>query len=931
MKILYLRLVNSAGIWAGMSKEDIEIDFTKCKNSIVMLFGGNGSGKTTILSSLNPFCGSTNDSRKNFFRKGKEGFKEIHYQVDDKIYMIRHYAKKQTKSYISVIDSETYFSYLENEIPLSEIFDYEGSNELNENGGVKTFNEIVENKLGVTEDYFKISRIGSNVNNFMDLSVAERKKYISLFLPNIEEYLAKYKVVNDKFKILSKEIKFVSDEIMKLDSEENLNEDLNNLQNQLSNYNNEISKLSQNVLLAKGKISILDKDGFLGENDYENPYEEEFNKIRKIYEKEKKSINSLDDDTTLVTIEKSITKLSSSIEILKNSVESKKKIALSYIEKKDSLNNSIESKNRQLNGIDIEDLNELKEIELKKNEELKETKNYLEHTKLEVTNFDLSKIDKDNFNSYKKIVRNFNTLVNEFLNKLTDDEKKILNNIFVSEEISYTEFVSSIDELKSEIKNINKVINENENKLSNLNSNLKQKDILNKRPDTCVDDNCPFIKNALQYKNIDKDIENTNKELERLNKQNEEYNKELELYNSVYKKCDNINYFLKNNSDDIDELVKWSNNSIKNMSSFDKIMKYILTTNISVISIELNLSSLSEYINTEREYESINNELIKIQDKIKNAEKFDIIHKNLINELNDLNTELINVRDNYVSVKKKIDNINNEISEKNDELEHLNEIKTSLSEFDTIEKNYNKLKENYENTNEILSQISELTEKIYDWRQDKNKKSLLTKPLEEKIDNIKLKISRLKEYTERKNNLDEKFNKYNLVKESLNPTKGIPVYFISDYLNKTQSITNDLLDISQNGKFAISFDIDDKNFFINVIKSNGDVLEDISDASQGEVSLTSLSLSLALMEQSMSIYNIFYLDELDGALDDNNRKSFLTMIEKQKYKLGSEQIFIISHNKEFDYFPIDMILLNDNSIEVSNKEFMSNKNIIFSV
>jgi len=100
MKILYLRLVNSAGIYAGTSKRKIDIDFTKGNNNIIMLFGGNGSGKSTIISSLHPFNSTCNDERDKFFIDGKEGEKEIHYQLDDKVYMIRHYvsAKNKTKS-----------------------------------------------------------------------------------------------------------------------------------------------------------------------------------------------------------------------------------------------------------------------------------------------------------------------------------------------------------------------------------------------------------------------------------------------------------------------------------------------------------------------------------------------------------------------------------------------------------------------------------------------------------------------------------------------------------------------------------------------------------------------------------------------------------------------------------------------------------------
>jgi len=114
-----------------------------------------------------------------------------------------------------------YNDYITKTESKEELADKYGS-ELNENGGVITFKELVETYLGVDEEFFKISRIGSNVTNFIDLSTANRKKYISTFLPNIDEYLRRYKIVNDKYKVMTKEIKYLSDEILKLDDETTL-------------------------------------------------------------------------------------------------------------------------------------------------------------------------------------------------------------------------------------------------------------------------------------------------------------------------------------------------------------------------------------------------------------------------------------------------------------------------------------------------------------------------------------------------------------------------------------------------------------------------------------------------------------------------------------------------------------------------------------
>ena len=53
MKVLYVQLVGYVGIYNGLGKKSIEIDFTKSKNKICVISGPNGCGKSTLLNALN--------------------------------------------------------------------------------------------------------------------------------------------------------------------------------------------------------------------------------------------------------------------------------------------------------------------------------------------------------------------------------------------------------------------------------------------------------------------------------------------------------------------------------------------------------------------------------------------------------------------------------------------------------------------------------------------------------------------------------------------------------------------------------------------------------------------------------------------------------------------------------------------------------------
>ena len=194
-----------------------------------------------------------------------------------------------------------------------------------------------------------------------------------------------------------------------------------------------------------------------------------------------------------------------------------------------------------------------------------------------------------------------------------------------------------------------------------------------------------------------------------------------------------------------------------------------------------------------------------------------------------------------------------------------------------------------------------------------------------KLKAIEITINSLNENIEK---LNKAFSSVDNVKNALSPKSGIPLIFIQSYLDSTETIANELLNIAYGGKFEIKFVPTAKDFFIQV-RSDNNIIEDIKFASQGEISLTTISISLALIERAIGNYNIMYLDEIDGTLDSKNRDSFINILNKQIDKLGLEQVFVISHNKAFDSCAANLILLPGNDVDKDDDVYMSNKQIIF--
>ena len=55
MRFKWIKLVGYGGIYQGILKKEIYIDFSKTNSRIITILGDNGSGKSTLLKALSLF------------------------------------------------------------------------------------------------------------------------------------------------------------------------------------------------------------------------------------------------------------------------------------------------------------------------------------------------------------------------------------------------------------------------------------------------------------------------------------------------------------------------------------------------------------------------------------------------------------------------------------------------------------------------------------------------------------------------------------------------------------------------------------------------------------------------------------------------------------------------------------------------------------
>ena len=879
MKILYLKLKNYASIYTAMGLKELEIDFTKSKNSIILFVGDNGSGKTSLLSTLHPFAyyGSM-DPRSNtsILREDKDGYKEIHIQYNEDIYKIQHHYKN-TKRGI-----------------LLKSFIQKNDEELNPNGNVTSFNETIKNELSLELDFLRLLRLGSNVTNLIDMRAAERKSFTSYLLTDISMYNELFKKVSEDNRILKNMIRTVSDKLVKLNvlDESVLKSDISVIENKLNDLNNSKDKVQHDIGIVEGKITSIAPEGIesvMSEiKELKKDLNIEKNKIitAKSYLSKLCIILVCDINEEIEIVTKEINRAENEKELNSNMILFYKEQLNGLYNKKSDLENILKV---TVSDVTFKEMTELYANLLAKLNQYE--KKYKNNTPI---------YTKDNILTLLEVLNQINNIINETHGFDGKAITKVIDLLRNSQNVdSYVN--SRRKEIDKDIMKINAELNNS--------INLNNPSILF-RPSNCPEDKCPyFFLYELIFSNnkkSDKSIISLNNEKELLDnmsyvKTNIDYifmilntNKSLISKGNIpYFRIDNVFNSLLTGKSLYDEDV--ITDMISDVEEYEEYLSLI--TKVKELKTELNLlkSNSSIIESTKKELDSIEIEIQNIIEKISDLES-----KNKFNE------HWIQGRIKYRDSLFKF-------------LEHENTIDISNKNIQSIEELIANKVSIFQNVSILNNESKDLHKKLdlINWEIDKYNNELF---------NLKVKLKDFISLSEEHNILNEKFDDVNILRESLSATKGIPLLYMQLYLKNTKMFVNDLLRVVYSDNFEIDdFDINETEFNIPYIKNNIRI-SDVMYASQGEKSFLSLALSFALINQSIKDYNILLLDEIDSTLDTRNRAMFLNILEKQMESINSEQVFLITHNNVFENFPVDLI------VTTKNKDInYSNANIIWSV
>jgi len=898
MFIKRLKLVNFIGIKSGTGKDEIEINFPKNGKIINMFMGANGSGKSTVMSMLTPYKESFDESRKTLILPGKEGIKEIDIEHNGHEYKIKHVYGKTTSSFFS-----------------------EDGIELNENGGVRTCEELIVSKLKAEKDYFKIGKLGSNTDTFIQFTTTQRKIYISSFVEAVKKYIDAFEIVNKKAKLNETQIKQISSDLKKLDDIATLVDKIRQNNELIQQYDSVISKSTSDIAKLDVEINNIAKTmaaiNYLDLKSLLKVKEESLRKNYKINEK----FDQLYKDVDLQKCQNKIVELKNLLNDLKNQksiADSNNSTLTTNIV---NIDNDITKAKNQLIGKNAIDLNQL----MKNIDETTATKDKLE---TEIKSNMLAVYMKKNEAKTPSYLDSFKTFMLTMLSYYSVLNDNSIDPAYKNVELFFKPDFSSVfgsytANIKTSLSNNREALDTANNDYSTKTANLDKLDILAKRPNECKIDSCPFIADALKYVNLPEEIADIESKISgikntiQLNEEQAEKLSDIKIaYSEIVKSFkallprENIiyAYFVKKYGK-ISDVMKTPMNDVQHNyelvvqeaeTYLDKINQHnecVNTLRVQNLQYNSAVESENNRLYFENEITSLENRRIDI---IKDQSSELTTINNLTNQIQD-NTTLLQDYEDYKISLTETDALEAEVAD----------FKNSLDVYETASKEKTSKQTERDTINQTLTQA------IND-----------RKIASDEITNLKAAEINVKSLMDNMKKLESTFNTIDSVKQALSPKSGIPLIFIQSYLDGTETIANELLNIAYDGKFAIKFIPTATDFFIQV-KCGENIIDDIKAASQGEISMTTISISLALIERSLGEYNIMYLDEIDGPLDIDNREYFINILNKQIARLGLEQVFVISHNNAYENCSMNLILMPGNRDFKSNELFMENKEIIY--
>lgn len=828
MKILYIKLVNFVGIKAAMGLNEISFSFEKCNKPIIQLYGKNRCGKTVLIQQLHPFSSiNLNGDERNdlsLIIPGEDGSKEIIYEHNGKVYQIKHTYRATSKNHT---------------VSSSIMCDNE---ELNQSGGVNTFNQVIENLFGINKFTFQLICNGTQLTSFGNMNASQRKVLLNKAL-GVDIYDKIHKLATDDYRYTNKIIASLSN------TQEYLLKtygSYESLLNQLNHHKQLVSELSEKQQMIRSNMDMI--SGKLQTLRSQNPMQE------------------------LLEIQRKCTSYADAVSIFGGSIDVK--LYDKLVNEQISLNQQLsEMKSRyQIIIHDIDDLySKRQEIESsiisqkRALDDLHNMESMYDNILNNINSINIIETVESPSSSLRTMLtlgQAINSLCMEIVSSLSDNHLRLFVDM-IKNDIDISAFLIQEGSILMDSEKEKTV-------MSRLQSMIFS--VHGEEPEKCDDDNCLYKKTYFTLKEYFKSYQNVD------STKFTQY--DIEQIDSAYRNLLSIKRMLIVDIPDEVKQLFVVNNILDNLVArrhgvdIDRI-KFLMEESAKM---ELRLQYVKQLNDIKASIERMRSVIpTSISDDKSsiiqgNIEKMESEKQSIIQEINNIQKQ-IDDNDSKRVLLSDIKNIDiSSLKKRQDQLEKIIEtINKSDQEFDSLTNQYHI----------ITTQLQQCQQEL-DVLDKANSQYMKT------VSEIDMHSSN-----------DEM---YRIIAEATSSTKGKPVITIRNTVNRALTLTNQLLHVMYDDEIQLLKPIINETEFTLPFRCGINHSPDIRYGSQSENTLLSLAISLSLAS-SVTTYNCYLIDEIDAYLDQAAKNGFVLMLQEMMIRLNSEQIFIISHSVCADQYP----------------------------
>ena len=893
MRFASIYLSNYIGIYNGMGLYDIHIDMGKCRHRITTIRGANGSGKSTLMKALSLFPDS-NDS----FIPGLPARKEIVLVDGSVLYKLVFVHGVKTNG-----DREVTKAYITKTFGNTAV-------ELNENGNVSSYKEILYSELGLDANFAALSQLSTEDRGLADKKPAERKRFVNSIISSLDTYNAIYKTLSKRSTNYKSMINAVVAKLNVLGDEKTACDSLDDVERRINNLQDSKDQAVANLAKEQSMISLLDPDGSIQLTNtkllsdiglYETDIARLKAKIQFVIESNGITGSDLDAESAKVTARKNSLIIQNQID--KNTIESLIRQRESEAE---DLNTKVQKLSSLQSGYSFDIL--MDKITVYQ-AELDEIRKELEAVGLS----DIASISKEEYILALETLKDLDQYISDFKDSIDYATMEKIVSYYL--EIGKVPDRINVSPLSENAKEIDKSIEGYKNERSVLDSRMSLLETLKLRPASCIDDSCAFIKDALEFSKqnpkdrmdyLDSMIYSLSASLDKLAVDiclADEYNNAVNRFAVIVREVTRNAAILS---------------KLPNGEMFSNTRLFFERL-ISGYSFEY-MREIYKYIdlaNRFDEYKQVASLLAEYQAELKVYESKAEAIDSIMEDIDKINAALNDIA-------SRIDPINNTIKNREIEISHLedleqafDQIKDYLLDIQAVNGLLEDSKKSLADNQKKMKDISVCLEKSKTFGEQITFYSNSLAPLMTERDKLVHSIQMMREYQAEKVELEQNYEYLETIKYYSSPTTGIQLIFMQLYMGKVIALANELLGLLFNGEYVIQpFVINESEFRIPCLGS-GYLNDDISSMSSSQIGMISMILSFALLHHSSTRYNIIKLDEIDGPLDYNNRSFFIDVLNRIMDIMGTEQCIMISHNSELQVEDSDVILLrhDENNID----------------